>query len=69
MRTIKNMLEDREKVWLYIDNEELWEQFASMAVAEGFRFGNLQRNQWVYKNFVLMLWQDTGNSNNPLDQA
>lgn len=57
MRTIKDMLENEEKVWLYIDNEELWGQFLTMA--EDFHFGVLPRDQWVFghvNHFISILY-------------
>lgn len=31
MRTIREMLANEEKVWVYINNSETWEKFADMA--------------------------------------
>ena len=48
MRTIREMLGSDEKVWVYIDSRETWERFASMAAAEGFGFGELPEEKWVF---------------------
>lgn len=41
MRTIREMLENDEKVWVYLNNEDTWKQFVNMAETEGFHFGDL----------------------------
>ena len=48
MRTIREMLGSDEKVWVYIDNENVWNQFVNMAVAEGFHFGNMPVEIWAF---------------------
>ncbi len=41
MRTIREMLGNDEKIWVYLKNEDTWKEFAQMAAAEGFHFGEL----------------------------
>lgn len=52
MRTIRDMLGNDEKVWVYLNNERTWDKFASMAVVEGFHFGDLPRDQWVFGHVI-----------------
>ena len=47
MRTIREMLGNDEKVWVYIDGRETWEKFAGAAKSEGFRFGEISPEKWV----------------------
>ena len=47
MRTIREMLANDEKVWVYIRSRETWERFAEMAENEGFGFGDLPRKSWA----------------------
>ena len=48
MRTIREMLRNDEKVWVYLNSEDTWEKFTKMAVAEGFRFGGLSVERWTF---------------------
>ena len=48
MLTIREMLGNDEKVWVYLNNENAWNQFVNMAVAEGFHFGNLPVERWTF---------------------
>lgn len=48
MRTIREMLGNDEKVWVYLNSEDTWKQFVNMAVAEGFHFGNLPVEKWSF---------------------
>lgn len=52
MRTIREMLGDDEKVWVYLNNEDTWKEFTSMAVAEEFHFGELPVERWVFSYVV-----------------
>ena len=47
MRTIREMLGNDEKVWVYLNSEDTWKQFVNMSVAEGFRFGELPVERWT----------------------
>jgi len=46
MRTIRELLGTEEKVWFYIDSEELWQDF--LELAKDFRFGELPREKWQF---------------------
>lgn len=48
MRTIRQMLGNDEKVWVYLNSKDNWEEFTSMAVAEGFHFGKLPVERWPF---------------------
>ena len=48
MRTIREMLGNDEKVWVYLSNEDTWKEFAQMAAAEGFHFGELSFESWAF---------------------
>lgn len=48
MRTIREMLGNDEKVWVYLNSEDTWKQFVNLAVAEGFRFGELPVERWTF---------------------
>lgn len=48
MRTIREMLGTDEKVWAYINSANTWKEFSSMAVAEGFHFGELLVERWAF---------------------
>ena len=48
MRTIREMLENDKKVWVYLNGEDTWKKFISMAVAEGFHFGELPVERWTF---------------------
>ena len=48
MRTIREMLGNDEKVWVYLNSEDTWKQFVNMAVAESFRFGELPVERWTF---------------------
>lgn len=48
MRTIREMLGNDEKVWVYLNSEDTWKEFTRMAVAEGFRFGDLPVERWTF---------------------
>lgn len=48
MRTIREMLGNAEKVWVYLNSEDTWKKFTSMAVAEGFHFGKLPFERWTF---------------------
>lgn len=48
MRTIREMLGNDEKVWVYLNSEDTWKQFVNMAVAEGFRFGEFPVERWAF---------------------
>ena len=52
MCTFNEIIGNNEKVWFYINSPETWELFKAKAIAEGFSFGNLPQNQWVYGNVV-----------------
>ena len=45
-RTIREMLGNEEKVWVYLNSKDTWKQFVNMAVAEGFQFGDLPVERW-----------------------
>lgn len=47
MRTIREMLANDEKVWVYFDSKETWEKFVEMACSEGFHFGDLPVEKWA----------------------
>jgi hypothetical protein len=42
------MLGNDEKVWVYLNSEDTWKLFVNMAVAEGFRFGELPVERWAF---------------------
>ena len=46
MRSIRDLLKNDEKVWVYLDSSETWEKFVRMAVDEGFSFGKLPADEW-----------------------
>jgi len=48
MRTIREMLGNDEEVWVYLNSENTWKEFAHMAVAEGFHFGELPVERWFF---------------------
>ena len=48
MRTIREMLETDEKVWVYLDSRETWDKFVGMAASEGFHFGELPAEKWTF---------------------
>ena len=48
MRTIREMLGNDEKVWVYLNSKDTWKEFAHMAVAEGFHFGELPVERWKF---------------------
>lgn len=48
MRTIREMLGNDEKVWVYLNSENTWKEFAHMAVAEGFHFGEIPVERWAF---------------------
>ena len=52
MRTIRAMLGNDEKVWVYFDSKETCEQFLNMAVAEGFHFGELPVEKWCFGHVI-----------------
>ena len=45
MRTIKQLVEKEETVWVYLDNKEIGKEFLHQARAEGFRCGGMT---WDY---------------------
>lgn len=48
MRTIRELLGCDEKVWVYLNSEETWNEFARMAATEGFHFGELPVERWEF---------------------
>lgn len=52
MRTIREMLGNDEKVWVYLNSEDTWKEFTSMAIAEGFHFGELSLEKWTFGHVV-----------------
>lgn len=48
MHTIREMLGNDEKVWVYLNREDTWKEFARMAVSEGFHFGELPVERWSF---------------------
>ena len=48
MRTIREMLGIDEKVWVYLNSEDTWNDFARMAISEGFHFGELPVEKWIF---------------------
>ena len=46
MYTIKKLLGDKEKVWIYLDNDEICKKFFEMAKAEGYTFRKLPYDEW-----------------------
>ena len=48
MRTIREMLGNDEKVWVYLNSNDTWKEFTRMAAAEGFHFGELPVERWVF---------------------
>ena len=50
MRTIRELLGEDEKIWFYIENEELWEKFLEMT--ENFHFGELTRDKWKFGHVI-----------------
>ena len=48
MRTIREMLGNDEKVWIYLNSEDTWKKFTRMTAAEGFRFGELPLERWSF---------------------
>ena len=48
MRTIREMLGNDEKVWVYLNSEDTWNDFARMAISEGFHFGELPVEKWAF---------------------
>lgn len=48
MRTIREMLGNDEKVWVYLNNEDTWKEFTNMAETEGFHFGELPSERWTF---------------------
>ncbi len=48
MRTIRELIGNDEKVWVYLDSKEMWEKFVGMAAAEGFHFGELPAEKWAF---------------------
>ena len=52
MRTIREMLRNDEKVWIYLNEEDTWKMLVNMAVAEGFHFGELPAENWAFGHTV-----------------
>ena len=65
MRTIKEMLGSKENVWVYLDGKETWEKFVSMAVEEGFGFGDLPAENWNF-GYVVAVHADGNMGHLPL---
>jgi hypothetical protein len=42
------MLGNDEKVWVYLNSEDTWKKFTSIAVSEGFHFGELPVERWAF---------------------
>jgi hypothetical protein len=42
------MLGNNEKVWVYIKDRKTWDKFAEAACNEGFSFGELPSEKWVF---------------------
>ena len=51
-RTIREMLGNDEKVWVYLDSREIWDMFVRMAAKERFRFGELPAEKWKFSYVV-----------------
>ena len=52
MRTIREILRNDEKVWVYLNSKDTWKEFVHMAVSEGFHFGNLPVEKWTFGHVV-----------------
>ena len=50
MRTIRELLGEDEKIWLYIENEELWDNFLEMT--EEFHFCELPQDEWKFGHVI-----------------
>ncbi|MCR4795986.1 MAG: hypothetical protein K5898_12625 [Ruminococcus sp.] len=50
MRTIRELLGTDEKIWFYIENEGLWENFLEFAAE--FRFINVPRDRWKFGHVI-----------------
>ena len=46
-RTLRQLVSEKEKVWVYLESAEICSEFFSQARAEGFSFGNLPYGEWV----------------------
>lgn len=51
-RTLKQLVSEKEKVWVYLDSEEVCRCFFEQANAEGFCFGNLPYSEWVTDSLI-----------------
>ena len=65
MRTIREMLGNDERVWVYLNSEDTWKQFVNMAVAEGFHFGELPVESWAF-GYVIAVHSDGDMGHLPL---
>ena len=52
MCTIREMLGNDEKVWVYINNSDTWDKFVKLAKKEGFGFGNLTYEMWNFGHII-----------------
>lgn len=65
MRTIREMLGNDEKVWVYLNSEDTWKRFVNMAVAEGFHFGDIPVERWAF-GYVIAVHSDGDMGHLPL---
>ncbi len=65
MRTIREIIGNDEKVWLYISNADVWEKFTAMAAEEGFGFGDLPVEKWAF-GYVVAVHSDGNMGHVPL---
>ena len=65
MRTIREMLGNDEKIWVYLKNEDTRKEFAQMAAAEGFHFGELPFESWAF-GYVVAVHSDGDMGHLPL---
>lgn len=50
MRTIRELLQNEEKIWLYIDSAELWQEF--LELAKDCRFGEQPCEKWKFGHVI-----------------
>ena len=48
MQTIRELIGNDEKVWIYLDSKETWRIFVGMAIAEGYHFRELHVEKWAF---------------------
>ena len=58
MRQIKDLIQDKEKVWIYLSTDEVARRFIKQAVAEGFHWSNGEPLTEDTKGFLFGVHQD-----------